>query len=304
MIGIDREFLVHHSSFTADGVAERAFHIDIDGTRCFAVLDEPARSSDLGFLLCHSYGLEFLTLRRAERAMARGLARLGYPVLAFHQPGYGDSEGTLGSGTLDSHLRAVEEASRALAERASVRRIGLIGCRFGGLIAAAHATRGGVDRMVLVNPILRGRSFAREMIRDMHVVQLTPDQGGDHGSVSDSLVALQSHGIVDVLGYPIYRALADSLAPIDLSTDLGLFDGDVLLVQVSKGTRVPSSMQSFRSRVEANGGRCRVVAVREPPGTRFGGPPYTSAPGDWTVKVDAQVPIVDGLEEAILTWMR
>ena len=40
----------------------------------------------------HSFGLEVLTLRRAERGVSRALAAAGHPVLFVHRRGFGGGE--------------------------------------------------------------------------------------------------------------------------------------------------------------------------------------------------------------------
>src|SRR5919106_4775918 len=128
---VDRDLLRRHTSFDDDGIEEQAFHLDVEGGRCFALMYRPPEPSDTGFVVCHSYGLEFLTLRRTERAVARALAGLGHPVVAVHCRGFGDSSGSLADTTLDSIHTDLRVAADYLSELTGTQRIGLIGAKFG-----------------------------------------------------------------------------------------------------------------------------------------------------------------------------
>jgi len=106
MAAVDRTLLAEHASFVRDGVRERALHLGSGDERLFAILTEPqtAPASDLGFVVAHSFGLEVLTLRRAERAIARALAAGGVPSLFVHRRGFGDSTGDPLAVTVDGQL--------------------------------------------------------------------------------------------------------------------------------------------------------------------------------------------------------
>lgn len=300
---LDRTFLAEHASHVSDGVEERAFFMEIGRDRCFALLYLPPEPRSLGFLACHSYGLELLTLRRAERAIGLTLARLGYPVLSFHRRAYGDSTGSLADATLDSQLEDVRAAAECLSAEAGTSQLGLFGARFGGLIAGVAASEGGVERLLLVNPALTGRDYIRQMIREMHMVQIAIQGGESRRSMDEIMRSLQDEGIVDVLGYPIYRGLFDDLSAVDLTADVGEFSGRALAIQVSKGTTVQRDLTSFAERVQAGGGGCRIELVREPAGARFGGAAYVST-GDPTTRVDVQAPILEGISSLTQEWMQ
>lgn len=299
---LDIAFLEDHASISSDGIEERAFFMDIAGSRCFALLARPAEPKDLGFVVCHSYGLELLTLRRVERGVARALAGLGYPVLSFHRRGYGDSSGSLADATLEWHLEDIRAAGSHLAAETGVERLGLIGARFGGLMAGLAARYGGIDRLLLIDPQTRGEAYFRRSIKEMHMVQVTTGDGGAKRSTDEILEDLRRDGMIDVLGNPIHRHLFEALADVDLSADVGAFSGDALLMQVSKGSAALPEYESFRSLVEEGGGTCRIELVREPPGARFGGPAYVTV-NDTNVRVDVQAPIATEICRLAKEWM-
>lgn len=298
MTQIDRDFLVRHSSHTTDGITERALRIAVDGEYCFALLTAPSSLNATGFVVCHSYGIEFLTYRRVERAVARSLAVMGYPVLAIHCRGYGDSTGSLARATLQAHLEDIDAGFDALSKETGTSSAGLIGAGFGGLIAGLAARSRAVERLLLMNPALSGGSYFRGMFREMRMVQVA---NGD-GAGTDPLDALRREEMIDVLGYPVYRHLFEALAGEDLSTNVGTFAGRVLAVHVAKRQSFPRSWHAFRTQVEANGGSCDIEHVAEPPGAVFGGPAFVSG-SDPTVRVDGQEPIARRIGELVREWM-
>lgn len=84
----DVAFIEAHDSFRQDGIEERAIRLPLRAGSTFGVVYEPLRDPrPTGFVLCHSFGFEHLTLRRLEVQMARALARDGFPAMTYEVPG-------------------------------------------------------------------------------------------------------------------------------------------------------------------------------------------------------------------------
>lgn len=115
-------------------------------------------------VLCYPFGQEYMRAHRAYRQVAALVSRMGLPVLRFDYFGTGDSPGEGVETTLE---RWVEDTGAAIAE--ARRRSGLDRVRVGGLrlgaAAAALASEGrdDVERIVLWDPVIRGRAFLDEM---------------------------------------------------------------------------------------------------------------------------------------------
>jgi pimeloyl-ACP methyl ester carboxylesterase len=300
---VDRDLLERHASFVVDDVDERAFTFDVGSDRCFALLYRPATVSSLGFVVCHSYGLEFLTLRRMERAIARTLASLGHPVLAFHSRGYGDSTGSLADATLNRHLEDVRAAARRLAAESGATEFGLIGVRFGALMAGLLARDDLVKRLIMVDPEFSGARYFRGLIRDKHVVELVNSDGGPRLSMGELLRVLHQGGTLDLLGYELHGHLYDALADVDLTKDVGRFSGEALVVQVTKRPTPSRPVEAFAKQVEGNGGRCRLEIVKEPRGVTIGGPAFVNKT-DRNVREDLQEPVVEEISNLLEEWIR
>ncbi|MEX2459644.1 MAG: alpha/beta fold hydrolase [Actinomycetota bacterium] len=301
---LDRTLLAEHASHTLDGVTERALTFEVDGESCFGLLYTPADrpAGDLGFVVCHSYALEVLNLRRIERAVARALARLGHPVLAFHRRGYGDSTGLLDDASLEWHLRDTRVAAETLARETGTTRLGYVGGKFGGLIASLAARDGSAERLILMNPALTGEGYFRRMMKEMALVQLSIRDETPRKTTEDMLAELESTGMVDVLGFPIHRALYAPIKDEDLAADMGSFSGEALLFQVSKRSGTGKDTQALADRLQADGATVRVEALREPAGTTFGGVAYVST-GDPMTREDVMAPVLEGIVTVTEDWI-
>ena len=298
---LDRALLAQHASHRSEGIEERTFFLDVPGGRCFAIEYRPRDPRGPGFVVCHSYALELLTLRRSERTVARALASLGHPVLFLQRRGFGDSSGSIVDATLEEQLsdtRAAVDHVRSF----GVPGVGLVGTRFGALVAGALAREGGVDRLLLVNPALSGGVYFKSLIKEMHLVRMSDPRNEERRSMDDLLVELRSEGVLDVLGHPIHRRLYEELEPVDLAADVGAFTGRAMLVQVSKRPSIRRVYEAFADTVRRAGGECRIEFVKEPPGATFGSAAFVST-GDPMARVDVQVPILERLGELVATWM-
>src|SRR5439155_562777 len=136
------------------------------GGRTVAVLSRPlGQSSSVGWVVCHSFGMEQIHLGRLDVLAARALAAAGFPVLRFHGQGYGDSEKGADAIGLSSHLAENADAVRLLQEQEGVERVGVLGARFGGMVAALVADRLDLPLMALWDPSVRGNLYIRDLLR-------------------------------------------------------------------------------------------------------------------------------------------
>lgn len=303
---LDRALLTEHARHTLDGVAERAFHIEVGGDRLFALLTEPADPSagrDLGFVAVHSFGLEVLTLRRSERGVARALAAAGHPVLFVHRRGFGDSEGDPDGATLERQLEDMRAAREHLLGATSASRVGLVGAKFGGLLACLLAREGGVDRLALIQPAVSGAQWTKHFIREMQVVRMADPDGSDRRGMDDLLAEIHRDGVLDVLGYGLPAALYDPLQGEDPTSDMGSFDGASLIVQVAKRPTLAKELEALRDRMTAGGGTVRTEVLREPAGSTFGSASFVATAQDLNVRTDVMEPVVDDLGRIVTEWV-
>lgn len=302
---LDRTLLAEHAQHTLEGITERAFHLEVEGDRLFALMTEPADpgvGKDLGFLIAHSFGLEVLTLRRAERGIARALAAAGHPVLFVHRRGFGDSEGDPGAVTLEGQLVDLHAAHDHLVSATAVARVGIVGARFGGLLAALIAREGGIDRLALVQPAVSGAQWTHSFIREMHVVRMADPDGSDRRGTDDLLADMRRDGVLDVLGYGLPAGLHAAVQEVDLAAGPGSFAGDALLVQVAKRPTLTKELEALRAGLAAGGAGVRTEILREPAGSTFGSASFVATTQDVNVRTDVMEPVVEELGRLTAAW--
>lgn len=189
----------------------------------FGVLHAPASPDPLGFVMSHPFGEEKLWAHRVFVSFARALAARGHAVLRFDFTGAGDSGGELSATTLESHISDLEAAVAHLSATVpSVKRIGLVGLRFGATIAALAAERAAHGPgpvagapLVLWDPLTDGDAWLGEMLRSHLSTQLAV-----HGKVIENRDALRARirngEAVNLDGYDLAAPLFDSCNRKDL----------------------------------------------------------------------------------------
>jgi len=155
------------------------FYFDSHGHALFGCYHAPAPGAmrDCAVLLCYPLGHEYLQSHRSYRQLARHLAESGFAVLRFDYFGCGDSEGDDGQGGIDCWLRDIAAALAEVGEKSRCSRLCLVGARMGAtLVMLAGSQYGGVDAMVLWDPVVSGKTYVqemfaahREMLRRSHV---------------------------------------------------------------------------------------------------------------------------------------
>lgn len=297
---VDRAFLDEHASFVDGDVRHTASLVEIGEDRCFALMHLPPRPRGPGFVVSHSIGLEFITLRRIERALSGALATAGHPVLALHRRGYGDSTGDEADATLARQVEDLRAGAAHLLGHTGVGGFGFVGAGFGGLVAGMAARRG-ADALVLVNPALRGALHFRRLFKELHLARMASSDSRLARSGEDIARELEREGASDILGFPVYRDLVDEASAVDLTADMGGFAGRALVMWASKRASTPSSVEAFRTSVERAGGRCDVEVVPEPAGTRVGEPSWGNVT-DPNIRHDRQVPLENDLAAITRRW--
>ena len=121
----------------------------------------PARA----LVLCNSWGPEYMNSHRTVRQAAIQLADAGFSVLRFDYFGTGDSAGDLTEASVALWEDDVRTALRELKAMSGASRIGLIGLRFGALLAnrVAATNNTEVDHLLLWDPIVNGRAYLDEL---------------------------------------------------------------------------------------------------------------------------------------------
>ncbi len=199
---------------------------------CFGWLHPAA--GECGVVMCGTVGFEKQMFHRSWRFLAERLAAEGYPTLRFDYPGSGDSCGNdTDPGALDAWLASIEQAVGWLRANAGVQRVALCGIHLGGLLAAAAAARiGDIERLVLLAPMLSGRSYARTLA-------LATKSGGV------SPMAGAEAGYVEAFGLRLHETTLQALRPLDIARLSRLPASKALILSASSAAGTASAVAAL-----------------------------------------------------------
>jgi alpha-beta hydrolase superfamily lysophospholipase len=154
-------------------------------------------------VICPPFGPEYTRSHRTLRHLADRLATSGIPTLRFDYEGTGDSAGDDDAPDRVGAWRRSVVAAAAEARRLSgCDRVCLIGVRLGATLAALEAEAVGADSVVLWNPVVKGRAFAREL----QAMALTADTA-----------QAQDDDAIEAAGFRLARETFEAIKALDLS---------------------------------------------------------------------------------------
>ncbi len=133
---------------------------------CFGWLHLPPHglSGRVAVLLCPGLKNDGLTGYRSYRLLAQALAAAGYPTLRFDYPGTGNSCEPETDALWTEWQQSIHTAGLWLRYRTGADRLVLCGFRLGATLAVeCAARRADVAGVVLLAPVLRGRSYIRQL---------------------------------------------------------------------------------------------------------------------------------------------
>jgi pimeloyl-ACP methyl ester carboxylesterase len=163
-----------------------------------------------GVVLCHTYGHEYVWTYSGMRQLAETLSAQGVWVLRFDYLGTGDSDGAdLSPDQFETSVADIGQAIDYLKQETGVEHVTLCGLRLGAVFALASALRSPVDDLVLLAPVMSGRTYMREMsiVRKKWLETLQPP-------LRD---AQPADGPLNVLGQAYHDDFARALEAIDLT---------------------------------------------------------------------------------------
>ena len=131
---------------------------------CWLHLPNDKKISKMGAVICNPLGYEYTHSHRTVRHISDELAAAGYANIRFDYYGTGDSfSDLLSPDRIKCFLKNIETVIAALKDFTGVSDICLIGIRLGATFAASYCANNPVDKLVLLSPCVKGRSYVREM---------------------------------------------------------------------------------------------------------------------------------------------
>jgi len=154
-----------NSSTVIAASAAVPFYLPGTAGRLCALYHPPSGQVNFGnFIYLHPFAQELHNTRPIVAFMLRELARRGIGVLQFDMFGCGNSEGDFSEARWETWREDVSLAVNWLKEETGLF-TGLIGLRFGGLLAAQVAADFDECRLMLWQPVLSGEQMVTEFLR-------------------------------------------------------------------------------------------------------------------------------------------
>lgn len=236
-------------------VSEPRF-LDFNGRRLFVLQILPTGPCTGALLYLPPFAEEMNRCRSEVVAQARELAALGWRCLLLDPFGTGESEGSLAEANWSHWLADAAAAGQWLVQQ-SGQALTVWGIRTGALLAADLATSGQVDiaRLLFWQPVLDGQQFMGQYLRLRIASQLV---SGSERETTETIRARLSAGeIIEVAGYPLAGAMANSIAERRMSDATLLARQQILWIEVVAKAGQAMALPSRRliDSVQAAGGR-------------------------------------------------
>jgi pimeloyl-ACP methyl ester carboxylesterase len=224
------------------------------------------------WVVCAPFAEEEKSAHRTLVELADALVSKGDAVLFFAYRGTGDSDGEFANATLTAWSEDILDAVQFACKTFPQSTPGLIGLRLGASLAAQVGEHLNIRNFILMEPVLRGRSFlmqlgARQKIR----AALTEQEAGEN-SLSENLSAKNSTAqnnnsqFEDMDGWPLGAAMREELHALDLSAHPPRLNASpapgVLLLQIGPRDKIASSLEQFAGALDT---AAKVRAVVMPP---------------------------------------
>ncbi len=247
--------------------AEQQVIIESNGKRLVGMIHRPAEPASSGpaFLFCHPFAEEKKSSHRALVEIARRLAAGGFGVLRFDFFGCGDSDGDLQDATIAGWLRDIQAARKLLAQEYAGRPAGILGLRLGATLAAiASGNDTNIQHLVMIEPILEGKSYFASDLRRMLIKQMMTE-GASRMRREDVLRKLEAgEGSLDFDGFGISGALYRELAALNLR-DVKKSAARTLIVQISPRRTVRPELEELTEAYRRAGAKLAVEPLVMPP---------------------------------------
>jgi pimeloyl-ACP methyl ester carboxylesterase len=306
-MSVDEELIRRHQRFEdpVAGFSEEFVQPVLGPGRTVGVLSRPLTdASHMAWVICHSFGIEQIHLGRLDVIVARALASAGFPVFRFHGQGYGDAEHGMDVVSLGSHLTETIDAVEFVHSKTGVDKIGVLGARFGGTVAALVADRLDLPSLVMWEPMVKGSQFMKELLRSQILAEIVETgRGGGAADLQRIQEDLAREGRADIKGFALTKAAHDEIGSVDLLADVSRFRGAALVVGLSRSIRPSALLMRLVARLGDLGAAVSFQAVQDAFAPQFGQFRWRTVDGGRS-KRDTQLELNERIAEITLAWIR
>jgi pimeloyl-ACP methyl ester carboxylesterase len=202
---------------------------------------------------------------------------------------------------LSSHQAEAEDAVELMRRQEGVERVGVLGGRFGGTVAALLAARLGLPYVGLWDPIVRGRQYIRDLLRSEVVSEIVESgNGGGEAHLGQIREELDTKGWTDIRGWPLSRKTCDEISDADVGNALAAYSGSALIVALSRTAKVPRQLMALSEAMGPNA-NCSLEVVQDPFASQFGQFRWRAVEGGRS-KRDTQLELNEKIAAVTVDW--
>jgi alpha/beta superfamily hydrolase len=220
----------------------------------------PATETRVVWVICPPFAEEEKSAHRTLVELCEQLRARGEASLFFAYRGTADSGDAFENATLTAWRNDVRAACNEARRRAPGAILGFIGLRLGASLAVQLAAEVGASRLILIEPILGGRSYVAAMSQRKKLRAMMTQNDLAQSAVAQSSQAqdrkarsaTSEHADVDDIdGWPLSKALRDELGALDLMAQPVSQEAKSLVIQVGPRDQMAPSLERFAQRCGA-----------------------------------------------------
>ena len=174
-------------------------------------------------VICAPIGHEYSRCHNSLKLLANELAHCGFSVLRFNYYATGDSSGDSSQGDLTQWVEDIGNAIQEAKDLSGSNKVSLIGLRTGALLALEASKQQPVNRLILWEPLLSGKTYL-EQLKKMHQFAITDPER--FYLTEDSITETENQ----FLGHFYSTTLQNQLANLKIEEPLNYQVNDLMVV--------------------------------------------------------------------------
>lgn len=243
-------------------MSEKQVQIQSESSSLYGLLftpdDIPMRQL---FICVHPFFEEKKSSHRVFVELARKLNPLGIGFLLFDLSGCGDSSGDLCEFEVKHWVADINSVISYANKNLNPKNIGLIGIRFGALLAS-YINMGKINSLIVIDPVINGKKYFDELLKQKKVREMMTF-GSCSNSYDNPQTLFDLNQILDLDGVAItkktYNSFIKSEFKITPSTR------DLFMIQISPKSSLNSENQKLLNECKDIGAKVKSECITLPP---------------------------------------
>jgi len=206
-----------------------------NGKHLFSAEFLPQSKPMAGIVFCSPFGEEKIRTIRIYVSFARALAAMGIAAICFDYFGDGDSEGDFEEASFEDRLADIDSVYRQFGDKHSLDKMGLMGLRWGGTLAAIAAENLNPEFLILWEPIIDTQKYFFDHLR-INLASQMLIEGKILKNREQLIKELEAGKILTVEGYNLTGGVYFKARDCGLKDRKFDFRGKSLIVQIASNT--------------------------------------------------------------------